>query len=109
TTSDENVEKVVNPPRNPVIANNRNSGGKPDLIAKYAAAAPTRYPPSRFAANVPIGTVGKSGLSTMPSHHRRQAPEPAPRNTQRIEYKAMSLQILSSGLCQKRGRANSEQ
>ena len=71
TTSAENVEKVVSPPRNPVTQSSRHSGGRPDLMLKVAVATPTRKPPSRMAANVPSGTVGNTGFSISPSHQRK--------------------------------------
>jgi hypothetical protein len=36
------VEKVVNPPRNPVVNPNRNSGLRPDQWLKAAIASPMR-------------------------------------------------------------------
>jgi hypothetical protein len=43
---------------------------------KVATATPTRKPPSRFAASVPSGTVGKTGFET-------QAQPPAQPGAQR--------------------------
>src|SRR4051812_2756522 len=82
TTSFENAEKVVKPPRMPVIAKSLSSGGRSCRCAKKAAATPIRYPPIRFAANVPSGTMWKSGLRASARSHRRQAPRPPPTNTQ---------------------------
>ena len=59
TTSAENVEKVVSPPKNPVTQSKRHSGGRPDLILKVAVATPTRKPPMRLAAS----TLGKDPAS----------------------------------------------
>src|SRR3954454_2249973 len=88
--SAENVEKVVSPPRKPVMTNNRTSGGSPVLRDRYSTAMPIRYPPIRFAAKVPSGSVGTFGLKPMPSIQRNQAPSAAPIPTAR-NPKAVTL------------------
>ena len=42
TTSDENVEKVVSPPRNPVTVNKRHCGDSCGWLEKKATATPIR-------------------------------------------------------------------
>ena len=42
TVSEENAEKVVNPPKKPVIINNRASGGSVVLWRKYSVAIPIK-------------------------------------------------------------------
>src|SRR5690349_15949163 len=54
-------------------------------------AIPIKYPPTRLAHSVPNGTVGKTGLSAAPNHHRNQAPSAAPPPTARIAYRPIRL------------------
>src|SRR5581483_5570338 len=63
TVSPENVEKVVSPPRNPGVMNNRNSGDSEENCANAPIVMPMIKPPSRLAASVPSGMVGNSGLN----------------------------------------------
>ena len=55
TTSPENVEKVVSPPKNPVMTSKRHSGASSGRYAKKAKAQPIKKPPSKFAHSVPRG------------------------------------------------------
>src|SRR6476660_3466258 len=48
-------------------------------------ATPIMRPPTRFAASVPSGIVGKTGFSAKESPHRSQAPTAAPMPTAAIE------------------------
>ncbi len=61
TTSAEKVEKVVRPPRKPVITRRRISG-RPGWRLSQISRKPTRKPPSRLAVRVPSGTLGKTGF-----------------------------------------------
>src|SRR5579885_71769 len=67
TVSPENVEKVVSPPRNPVVMNKRNSGDNEENCANAPIVRPMIRPPSRLAASVPSGMVGNSGLNARPN------------------------------------------
>src|SRR5581483_4708569 len=78
TVSAENVEKVVSPPRNPVVTSRRISAGSASKCDITPIATPMSSPPSRFAASVPRGSVGKTGLRRIPSHQRSHAPAAAP-------------------------------
>ena len=78
TVSTEKVEKVVSPPRNPVIMNNRHSGVKPGCCIKKATEKPTKKPPIRLAESVPTGNSGHRAFSQSPSPQRSHAPKAAP-------------------------------
>ena len=69
TASTENVEKVVNPPKKPVIINIRHSGDKPGYWVKKANAIPIKYPPAKLAERVPIGKFGNNELSQLASYN----------------------------------------
>src|SRR6185437_12433206 len=64
--SPENVEKVVSPPRKPVVMNTRVSGDSDWNCANAPRIRPMSKPPRRLAASVPSGTVGKIGLNQTP-------------------------------------------
>ena len=65
----------------------RHSTGRPVCCPKTASAMPMRYPPSRFASQVPGGMSGKSALNAVPKPQRNIAPSEAPiemANSERI-------------------------
>lgn len=64
--SAEKVEKVVKPPRKPVVNPNRHSIGMGGSQANAATANPINNPPTQFAMNVPNGNVGHSKYSLQP-------------------------------------------
>ncbi|CAM5575840.1 hypothetical protein RLIN73S_07447 [Rhodanobacter lindaniclasticus] len=76
--SPENVEKVVRPPRKPVITNSCSSGDTAWKLRNRPIATPISRPPMRFAASVPIGKGGNTGLSSAPSPQRNQQPSAPP-------------------------------
>src|SRR5690606_30743942 len=86
TTSAENAENVVNPPRNPVITKSRHSGASEACVLKKFNATPTKKPPRRFAINVPGGIVGNKALSCRQRNQRNNAPHEAPAQIAKIEY-----------------------
>src|SRR6266511_4337475 len=105
TTSAENVENVVRPPRKPVVVSRRISGGNTAWLVKSSIAKPMSNPPIRFAASVPRGTVGKSGLSAMPSPQRSHAPTAAPPPTANKPLHDMQIPLsrLTRDRCYGRG------
>src|ERR1700730_6069958 len=84
TISAENVENVVRPPRNPVVASNCISGLIIAWRVMISIAKPINNPPMRLALKVPSGSVGNTGLSMTPTPQRSQAPIAAPPPTARI-------------------------
>lgn len=78
TVSAENVEKVVNPPRNPVVIASRAASGINAWPLVRAINTPIRKPPMILAASVPNGMVGKIEFITVPNHQRKRAPKAAP-------------------------------
>ena len=86
TTSAENVENVVNPPRNPVMTISRHSVATAACVLKKFKAMPIKKPPNRFAARVPRGMVEDMALSCRPSNQGNKAPAEAPAQIARIEY-----------------------
>src|SRR3984893_3895603 len=84
TISAENVENVVKPPRNPVVARSCISGLIIAWRVMISIAKPINKPPMRLALKVPSGSVGNTGLSMTPSPQRSQAPIAAPAPTARI-------------------------
>src|SRR6476660_6555892 len=95
-TSAENVENVVRPPKNPVVMSSRTSGDSTAWRVISSIATPISRPPTRFAASVPSGTVGKTGFSANESPQRSHAPTAAPRPTAAIE---LSVGIDARTLC----------
>src|SRR5947208_1458585 len=81
--SAENAEKVVRPPRKPVVSIKRTSGDSSVWRVMSSIANPINKPPMRFAARVPSGSVGNTGLSAMLKPHRSHAPTAAPPPTTR--------------------------
>src|SRR5690348_7392972 len=71
TVSPENVEKVVSPPRKPVVMNSRSSGDSAENCSNAPSVKPMINPPSRLAVSVPIGMVGKIGFSARPNADRK--------------------------------------
>src|SRR5438552_12604850 len=90
TISPENVENVVSPPRNPVVTSSRASGESTAWRVMNSIAKPISRPPNRFAASVPNGSVGNTGLNRLPSPQRIHAPTAAPPPTARIPFQGMS-------------------
>lgn len=60
--SAEKVEKVVRPPRKPVMTKSRTAGGSSGFALVQASAAPIRRPPAALEASVPQGIHPASGL-----------------------------------------------
>ena len=58
----EKVEKVVRPPRKPVMTKSRTAGGSSGFALVQASAAPIRRPPAALEASVPQGIHPASGL-----------------------------------------------
>jgi hypothetical protein len=90
--SAEKVENVVSPPRKPVVAARRSSGGTATERPKYSMHSPMMKPPMRFEASVPKGIVGNTGFSHAPRRQRSNAPSAAPMPT------AKPCQIMDSML-----------
>ena len=78
TISALKVLKVVSPPKKPVMIKSLHSGASAELVAKKATNKPIKYPPIRFALNVPNGIDGYKLLSLLPKNQRKRAPKPAP-------------------------------
>jgi len=74
TVSAENVEKVVSPPKKPVVIARDSVSGIMTWLFIKPMNAPIRNPPKRLAANVPNGMIGKIAFIARPSHHRMRAP-----------------------------------
>src|SRR4030095_2454122 len=84
TISAEKVENVVSPPRKPVVTSSRAPGASTACRVMSSIAKPISRPPERFAASVPSGSVGNTGLRRLPSHQRSHAPTAAPPPTARM-------------------------
>jgi hypothetical protein len=84
TVSAENVENVVNPPKNPVAIARRAVSEKKRWFLVSAINSPIINPPMIFAANVPRGMDGKIGLNMIPRPHRKRAPRDAPTQIEKI-------------------------
>ena len=56
------VEKVVSPPRKPVMISSRHSGARPGMALNTPSESPMRNPPRKLAATVPSGIAGKMEL-----------------------------------------------
>ena len=61
--STEKEEKVVSPPRKPVMTKILHSGAISGFLAKNENAMPIKNPPKRFAQRVPRWRFEKMGLS----------------------------------------------
>jgi len=79
------VEKVVSPPRKPVVKARRPAGGKASKAGNPPMARPMSRPPTRFDASVPMGMAGKTALKARPRPHRSTAPAKAPKPTAKNE------------------------
>jgi len=86
TTSAEKVEKVVNPPKNPVITSKRHCGDSSTCREKYAKATPIKYPPTKLATKVPGGMDGHKLLSRVLSNQRSKEPSAAPKLMEKMEF-----------------------
>lgn len=79
--SRENAEKVVNPPRKPVVTRSLVSFGISGMTSKQPAARPMRKLPAKLTIRVPGGNAGQRWALHAPIRQRRTAPSPAPIKT----------------------------
>ena len=91
TTSTEKLEKVVRPPKKPVITNNFHSGDRLGLLAKNATAIPTIYPPTILEIKVPNGSVEAMLTVTKLNPALSNAPRPAPQKIARIDGHILNI------------------
>ena len=79
------VEKVVNPPKKPIVIKSFSSGGKNSVLFKVI---PTMYPirkqPAKFAIKVPYNDELQHDLATQDIKNLVTAPNPPPTNTAKI-------------------------
>jgi len=85
-TSAEKDEKVVKPPKNPVMIKRRHCGGKSVCVVKKATAIPIKYPPIRLAATVPSDKKAEAESKIKPRTQRKTAPKDAPMLMANIEF-----------------------
>ena len=81
SVSKAKVEKVVNPPHNPVLINRTVRGESDVVFAAMAAISPITKQPRRFINSVFTGKVKDSFNGMSPIKYLRQAPIPPPKAT----------------------------
>jgi len=91
TTSTEKLEKVVRPPKKPVITNNFHSGDRLGLLPKNATAIPTIYPPTILEIKVPNGSVEVMLTVAKLNPALSNAPRPAPQKIARIDGHILNI------------------